>query len=163
MPDGVTADGIRKVALDNTFPTTRPPDDPTTLDSGTVSFGRGVRLGYLSQTPPFIEPSLTVLQALEGYGEQVRHVMGALGLRGDFPERAIGVLSCGERTRVELTRVLLSGANLLLLDEPTNHLDLPALEALEAALNRFEGSVLFCSHDPAFVRRYAHREVWLGR
>jgi ATP-binding cassette subfamily F protein 3 len=89
----------------------------------------------------------------------VRAVAGAFLFSGDDVEKAIGVLSGGERARVALARILLVPANLLLLDEPTNHLDIASSEALIAALEEFGGSMVFVSHNRSFVDRLATR-IW---
>ena len=85
--------------------------------------------------------------------------------------RPIRTLSGGERTRLQLMLLMLSGANLLVLDEPTNHLDIESIETLEAAIEAFEGTAIFISHDRYFLDRMADRVVevrdgaarsWLG-
>ena len=73
--------------------------------------------------------------------------------------RPIGTLSGGERTRLQLLLLMLSGANLLVLDEPTNHLDIESIEALESSLEAFEGTAIFISHDRYFLDRMADRVV----
>jgi ATP-binding cassette subfamily F protein 3 len=90
---------------------------------------------------------------------QVQNCLGAFGFSGDEVRREIGTLSGGERARVALALMTLAHANLLILDEPTNHLDVENIEALEDALEEYEGSVLLVSHDRAFLREVATR-VW---
>ena len=90
---------------------------------------------------------------------QVQNCLGAFGFSGDEVLREIGTLSGGERARVALALMTLARANLLILDEPTNHLDVENIEALEDALDEYEGSVLLVSHDRAFLREVATR-VW---
>ena len=90
---------------------------------------------------------------------QVQNCLGAFGFSGDEVTREIGSLSGGERARMALALMQLARANLLILDEPTNHLDVENIEALEDALEEFEGSVLLVSHDRAFLREVATR-VW---
>jgi ATP-binding cassette subfamily F protein 3 len=89
----------------------------------------------------------------------VQNCLGAFGFSGDEVQREIGTLSGGERARVALALMTLARANLLILDEPTNHLDVENIEALEDALEEYEGSVLLVSHDRAFLREVATR-VW---
>jgi ATP-binding cassette subfamily F protein 3 len=89
----------------------------------------------------------------------VQNCLGAFGFSGDEVLREIGTLSGGERARVALALMTLARANLLILDEPTNHLDVENIEALEDALDDYEGSVLLVSHDRAFLREVATR-VW---
>ena len=90
---------------------------------------------------------------------QVQNCLGAFGFSGDEILREIGTLSGGERARVALALMTLERANLLIFDEPTNHLDVENIEALEDALEEYEGSVLLVSHDRAFLREVATR-VW---
>ena len=90
---------------------------------------------------------------------QVQNHLGAFGFSGEEVFREIGTLSGGERARMALALITLSRANLLVLDEPTNHLDVENIEALEDALDEYEGTVLLVSHDRAFLREVATR-VW---
>ncbi|RYG44335.1 ABC-F family ATP-binding cassette domain-containing protein [bacterium] len=137
--------------------------DPELRDAGEVVWGTGARPALLSQTRTTLDPAETAVEALSDLDlDLARTLMGRLGLRGELQNARIGTLSVGERTRVELVRLLLSGANVLLLDEPTNHLDLPSLEALEEALESYEGALLFASHDRRFVERFAQERVMLG-
>jgi ATP-binding cassette subfamily F protein 3 len=143
-------------------------------DAGAVTLGPSVVPGYYAQH--HLEPSharsgagaldgrQTILEALwdvvpdqgEGF---VRSVAGGFLFSGDDVEKPVGVLSGGERARVALARVLLRRSNLLLLDEPTNHLDLGSAEALIEALARYDGTMLFVSHDRSFLNRLATR-IW---
>lgn len=136
-------------------------------DSGEVILGRKVKIGYLSQGRQLLSEDLPVVDALvqgnPAVEAQARSLLGKLGLTGDAVHKRVGQLSVGERTKAELVRILLTGANLLILDEPTNHLDIDSLEALEQALLAFPGSVLFTSHDRAFVSRVANRELTLTK
>jgi ATP-binding cassette, subfamily F, member 3 len=90
---------------------------------------------------------------------QVQNHLGAFGFTGEEVFREVGTLSGGERARMALALMTLARANLLILDEPTNHLDVENIEALEDALEEYEGSVLLVSHDRAFLREVATR-VW---
>jgi ATP-binding cassette, subfamily F, member 3 len=90
---------------------------------------------------------------------QVQNCLGAFGFSGEEVFREIGTLSGGERARMALALMTLAKANLLILDEPTNHLDVENIEALEDALEEYDGSVLLVSHDRAFLREVATR-VW---
>ncbi len=137
--------------------------DPDSLDAGEVTWGSGARPALLSQERILGDPNATILEVLGEFDQQrVRTTLGSLGMRGDAAGKKLGVLSVGERSRVELVRILLSGANVLLLDEPTNHLDLPSLEAMEHALDRFEGTVIFISHDRRFIETFADHVVRFG-
>ena len=91
---------------------------------------------------------------------QIQNCLGAFGFSGDEVTREIGTLSGGERARMALALMQLARANLLILDEPTNHLDVENIEALEDALEEYEGSVLLVSHDRAFLREVATRVWW---
>ena len=88
-------------------------------------------------------------------------MLARLNLRGDSVFKRVGVLSGGERAKIALAKLLLSDANLLLLDEPTNHLDVFAMEALENLLAGYGGTLLFVSHDRAFVSAVATRVATL--
>jgi len=90
---------------------------------------------------------------------QIQGLLGAFGFSGDTVQRRTDVCSGGERSRLALAMITLSRANLLVLDEPTNHLDVESIEAIEDALDGYEGTVLLVSHDRAFLRELATR-VW---
>jgi ATPase subunit of ABC transporter with duplicated ATPase domains len=90
-----------------------------------------------------------------------RTVLAQLNLRGDSVFKPVRVLSGGERAKVALARLLLGESNLLILDEPTNHLDLFTMQALEALLSGYGGTLLFVSHDRAFIRAVATRVLTL--
>ena len=90
---------------------------------------------------------------------RVRAALGTMLFSGDDVDKVIAVLSGGEKARVALARLLVSPGNLLLMDEPTNHLDLESAEALSAALDTFDGTLVFVSHNRSFVNRLATR-IW---
>jgi ATP-binding cassette subfamily F protein 3 len=90
---------------------------------------------------------------------EIRHMLASFLFTGDDVFKTISTLSGGERGRVSLAKILLSGANLLVLDEPTNHLDIASKEILEDALRRFTGTLLYISHDRYFINRTATR-IW---
>ena len=85
-----------------------------------------------------------------------------MNLFAQVVEKPIADLSGGEKTRVALTKLILTGANFLILDEPTNHLDLPAREAIETALNDFDGTILIVTHDRYLLDKVATRIIELG-
>jgi ATP-binding cassette, subfamily F, member 3 len=138
------------------------------LDAGQVVPGHGVVMGYYAQDalragaagPGTLDPDRTILETLwdlvpdrgEAY---VRGVAGSFLFSGDDVEKRVGVLSGGERARVALARLLLVPANLLVMDEPTNHLDLDSSEALIEALQAYQGTLLFVSHDRSFLNGLA--------
>lgn len=120
-------------------------------DSGEIKIGNRVKIGYLSQGHEELNDNRTPLEELNyefGLTEgQARSELAKLNLFANVVEKPIVDLSGGEKTRVALTKLILTGANFLILDEPTNHLDLPAREAIEAALQNFEGTILIVTHD----------------
>ncbi|MBW2734965.1 MAG: ATP-binding cassette domain-containing protein, partial [Deltaproteobacteria bacterium] len=134
-------------------------------DAGDVRYGSNVQLGYYAQHhTELLDRRRTVLeevrQMVPDLGESyVRGVCGAFLFSGDDVDKSVGVLSGGERARVLLARLLVRPGNLLMMDEPTNHLDLAAAEALAKALSSFGGTVLFVSHNTAFVNRLATK-IW---
>ncbi|MCC7053478.1 MAG: ABC-F family ATP-binding cassette domain-containing protein [Gemmatimonadaceae bacterium] len=105
-----------------------------------------------------IYDAIQAVRPLWGRGHIQGH-LGAFGFSGDSVMRTISTLSGGERARVALALIMLQKANLLVLDEPTNHLDVESIEALEDAIDDYEGTVLLVSHDRAFLRELATR-VW---
>jgi ABC transport system ATP-binding/permease protein len=135
--------------------------DPVSA-SGRVVRGRTVRIGYLTQEPPPVDPGLRVLEAAEQVRSLVtfgRREMSAsqlldrLGLRGERQRVPVAELSGGERRRLQLMLVLLDEPNVLLLDEPTNELDIDTLTELEDLLDGWPGSMVAVSHDQYFLER----------
>ena len=120
-------------------------------DSGEIKIGNRVKVGYLSQGHEELNDNLTPLEELNyefGLTDgRARSELARLNLFANVVEKPIADLSGGEKTRVALSKLILTGANFLILDEPTNHLDLPAREAIEAALNDFDGTILIVTHD----------------
>ncbi len=137
-------------------------------DSGTVSIGAAVNAGYFAQHQmEQLDSTRSVLEELEANfpraGQSVlRNLAGAFGFSGDDVDKPILVLSGGEKARLALARMLFEAPNLLVLDEPTNHLDLSTKAALVRALSDWEGTLVFVSHDRAFLRALANRVVELG-
>ena len=134
-------------------------------DAGVVALGHNVVTGYFAQHhTERLDPSRTILDEIHGLVPTqpqgwVRGVLGSFLFSGDEVEKRIGVLSGGERARVALARLLVVPSNFLLMDEPTNHLDLDSSEALIDALTRYEGTLLFVSHNRSFVNGLATR-IW---
>jgi ATP-binding cassette, subfamily F, member 3 len=134
-------------------------------DSGAVALGHKVVTGYFAQHhTERLDPARTILEEIHGLVPMqpqswVRGVLGSFLFSGDEVDKRIGVLSGGERARVALARLLVVPSNFLLMDEPTNHLDLDSSEALIDALTRYEGTLLFVSHNRSFVNGLATR-VW---
>ena len=131
--------------------------------SGRVKIGPRVAMRYYDQHLADLDPSKTVLTELQdAFGlpeETLRTFLGRLLFHGDDAFKTIRSLSGGEKSRVALAKLMLDDAGLLLLDEPTNHLDIPAQEMLEEALQDFEGTIVFVSHDRYFIDAIATR-LW---
>ena len=131
-----------------------------------VRLGARVTLGYFDQLQADLTPEKTVLSEVWDayphlYETTVRNALAAFLFFGDDVFKKIETLSGGERARVALCKLMLSGNNLLLLDEPTNHLDLRSREALEEALLGFGGTLIVVSHDRYFINRLATKILWL--
>ncbi len=131
--------------------------------AGRVKIGPRVAMRYYDQHLADLDPSKTVLSELQdAFGlpeETLRTFLGRLLFHGDDAFKTIRSLSGGEKSRVALAKLMLDDAGLLLLDEPTNHLDIPAQEMLEEALQDFEGTIVFVSHDRYFIDAIATR-LW---
>jgi len=137
-------------------------------DAGRVRLGASLSMGYFAQQSlDVLDPDLTIEEQLrkdfpdESIGA-LRNLAGAFQFSGDEIDKKIRALSGGEKTRLVLARMLLNPPNFLVLDEPTNHLDLATKEMLLEALNGFEGTMLFVSHDRAFLRGLSNRVLELG-
>ena len=134
-------------------------------ESGTIKIGNRVKIGLLSQGHEELDENATPIEELiNAFGltiERARSELARLEIFADLVEKPIGSLSGGEKTRVALSKLILTGANFLLLDEPTNHLDLPAREAIEAALLEFEGTVLIVTHDRYLLDKVTDRVIEL--
>ena len=132
---------------------------------GSVRLGHNVAPAYQDQQLARLDDGKTVLQeAMDATGfdaPEARELLGAFLFSGDDVFKKVAALSGGERNRLSLAEIVVSGANLLLLDEPTNNLDIPAREALEEALLGFRGTMFFISHDRYFLRKLATRVVEL--
>jgi ATPase subunit of ABC transporter with duplicated ATPase domains len=137
-------------------------------DAGHVAIGASVKMGYFSQQAlDVLDPDLTIEAQLqkdfphESIGA-LRNLAGAFQFSGDDIDKKIRALSGGEKTRLVIARMLLHPPNFLVLDEPTNHLDLFTKEMLIDALGNFDGTMLFVSHDRAFLRALSNRVIELG-
>jgi ATPase subunit of ABC transporter with duplicated ATPase domains len=137
-------------------------------DSGDVSLGGSVKMGYFAQhAMEILDPEQTVLETLESAFPKatlgsIKALLGAFGFSGDDVDKRCRVLSGGEKARVVLSRMLFDPPNFLVLDEPTNHLDLDTKEMLVKALADFEGTLLFVSHDRRFLSSLSNRVLELG-
>jgi ATP-binding cassette subfamily F protein 3 len=135
------------------------------FQSGTRQLGHNVKEGYYSQyRVEMLQPGRTVFEeALDTpqriTEEFVRTVLGSFLFRGDDVFKRVSVLSGGEKSRLALVKLLLDPPNLLLMDEPTTHLDMPSIDALVQALQQFEGTLIFISHDVYFIKALANHVV----
>ncbi len=129
---------------------------------GQIKFGTNVQVAYYDQEHQVLHPEKTLFEEIQDTypdmnNTQVRNVLAAFLFTSDDVFKQIKNLSGGERGRVSLAKLMLSDANFLLLDEPTNHLDIDSKEILEHAVNNFEGTVLYVSHDRYFINTTASR------
>ena len=153
----IGANGAGKSVLGTVLAGLRQPD------VGTRWAGPSVRIGYLAQghetEPPDRTPIEFVREMKPMYEEDAVALLGRFLFRYDQMRQAVGTLSGGERTRLQLCLLMLSGANCLLLDEPTNHLDIDSMEVLESALESYDGTVIVISHDRYLLDRIPDRIV----
>jgi ATPase subunit of ABC transporter with duplicated ATPase domains len=137
-------------------------------DAGTVTLGASLKMGYFAQQAlDLLDPDLTIeLQLRKDFPHEsigvLRALAGAFQFSGDDIDKKIRSLSGGEKTRLVMARMLLDPPNFLVLDEPTNHLDLATKEMLLEALKDFDGTMVFVSHDRAFLRGLSNRVLELG-
>ncbi|MFZ4682505.1 MAG: ABC-F family ATP-binding cassette domain-containing protein [Terrimicrobiaceae bacterium] len=135
--------------------------DLVPIQGGQRTPGHNASIGYFAQhRTDMLSVKRTVLEEamadVSGIGEQaVRTILGSFLFRGDDVFKRVSVLSGGEKSRLALVKLLLHPPNLLLLDEPTTHLDMPSIDALIRALQQYEGTLLFVSHDVHFIRALA--------
>ena len=131
-------------------------------DVGLVQYGANVRPGYYDQTQSGLSPQATALEEIQNAyphmnDTQARSALAMFLFRGDDVFKPIAALSGGEKARIELLKLMLSESNFLLLDEPTNHLDADSREALENALEGYEGTLFAITHDRYLANRLATR------
>lgn len=131
-------------------------------DAGTITLGSNVEIGYYDQEHHVLHTEKTLFEEISDEyptltNTEIRNVLAAFLFVGDDAFKRIGDLSGGERGRVSLAKLMLSNSNFLILDEPTNHLDIVSKEILENALNNYEGTVLYVSHDRYFINKTATR------
>ena len=140
----------------------------TEPDKGTVNIGASVRMGYFAQhSMDLLDGEETIFESLDGSFPQasqgaLRTLAGCFGFSGDDVEKPCRVLSGGEKARLVMAKMLFDPPNLLVLDEPTNHLDMATKEMLVAALETFEGAMLFVSHDRHFLAALSNRVLELS-
>ncbi|HJC32580.1 MAG TPA: ABC-F family ATP-binding cassette domain-containing protein [Candidatus Anaerobutyricum faecale] len=131
-------------------------------DSGKIHYGARVSIGYYDQEQHVLNDEKTIFDEIsDAYPKltntRIRNVLAAFLFTGDRVFQKIGTLSGGEKGRVSLAKLMLSNANFLILDEPTNHLDIQSREILEDAINDYEGTVFYVSHDRYFINQTATR------
>lgn len=131
-------------------------------DTGSITLGTNVHIGYYDQEHHVLHPDKTLFEEIsDAYpylnNTEIRNTLAAFLFTGDDVFKRIEHLSGGERGRVSLAKLMLSESNFLILDEPTNHLDIASKEILEDALNAYEGTLLYVSHDRYFINRTASR------
>lgn len=131
-------------------------------DKGSITLGSNVEIGYYDQEHHVLHAEKTLFDEISDEyptltNTEIRNVLAAFLFVGDDVFKRIGDLSGGERGRVSLAKLMLSNSNFLILDEPTNHLDIVSKEILENALNSYEGTVLYVSHDRYFINKTATR------
>jgi ATP-binding cassette subfamily F protein 3 len=158
----VGPNGAGKSTLMRTLARVDPPQ------GGEIALGHQVVQDYFAQNQAeVLEGSHTVYEEMAGDSPvnmvpMIRTILGGFLFSGDDAYKKVGVLSGGERNRLALAKMLLKPSNLLLLDEPTNHLDLDSKEILLEALDAFEGTIIFVSHDRHFVDRLARKVIDVG-
>ena len=131
-------------------------------DSGLIRFGTNVFVGYYDQEQAKLDETKTIFEEIsDAYPTltqgQIRNMLAAFVFTGDDVFKPISALSGGEKGRVSLAKIMLSKANTLMLDEPTNHLDMFSKEILESAINRYEGTCIYISHDRYFINKTAEK------
>ncbi len=132
------------------------------MDTGIIKLGTNVEIGYYDQEHHVLHMEKSLFEEIsDDYPDltntEIRNTLAAFLFTGEDVFKKISALSGGERGRVSLAKLMLSEANFLILDEPTNHLDLTSKEILETALNAYEGTVLYVSHDRYFINKTATR------
>lgn len=137
-------------------------------DTGVIKLGTNVEIGYYDQEHHVLHMEKTLFEEIsDDYpyltNTEIRNTLAAFLFTGEDVFKKISTLSGGERGRVSLAKLMLSEANFLILDEPTNHLDIMSKEILETALNAYEGTVLYVSHDRYFINKTASRILELTK
>ncbi len=137
-------------------------------DAGKMRLGASLKLGYFAQSAlEVLDARMTIWQQIDqafpvATISSKRNLLGAFDFSGDEIDKPIGVLSGGERSRLVLAQMLFDPPNFLVLDEPTNHLDLATKEMLVQTLSKFEGTMIFVSHDRTFLKGLANKVLDLS-
>jgi len=150
-PNGIGKTTMFKILLNDLQP-----------DKGTVTYGSRVEVAYYDQEHSSLNLNKTIFDDVHDEyplmtNGEIRSALAAFQFKGEDVFKEISILSGGERGRVVLCKLLLKQANFLILDEPTNHLDIQSKEILEDALDGFEGTILFISHDRYFINKIANK------
>ncbi len=138
-------------------------------DQGECKLGASLSVGYFAQhQTEILKPDMTVYEAVQEVAPttsraSIQNILGSLLFSGDDVEKQISVLSGGEKTRLVLARIIANPCNFLILDEPTNHLDIRTREVLLEALQQFEGTLVFVSHDRHFLRDVATKVILIDQ
>lgn len=156
-PNGCGKTSLLKTVLGTYSPT-----------AGEFKFGAGIEVGYYDQIQSGLHPEKTVIDEIwDSYPRmtqtEIRNALAVFLFKGDDVFKSVSALSGGERARILLLRLMLSRDNFLLLDEPTNHLDIDSCEALEAALQTYEGTLFIVSHDRYLMNKIADRIYYLDQ
>ncbi|MFF2754116.1 ABC-F family ATP-binding cassette domain-containing protein [Psychrobacillus sp. NPDC058041] len=154
-PNGIGKSTLLKTLIDEYKP-----------DSGVITWGNGVTIGYYDQEQSTLNPNNTILDEVWSMfphieEARIRTVLGNFLFTGEDVFKKISSLSGGEKARVALSKLMLQEANVLIIDEPTNHLDLYSKEVLETALMNYEGTLFFISHDRYFLNKLANKMLEL--
>lgn len=154
-PNGVGKSTLIKTLLDR-----------LPLLGGTMKIGPSVTVGYYDQEQQVLDENKTVINTIWDAHptmpeKDVRTILGSFMFSGEAVDKKVSALSGGERARLLLTKLSLEKANCLILDEPTNHLDIDSREVLETALNEYNGTIFFVSHDRYFINSVASEVVEL--
>ncbi|MBQ3390301.1 MAG: ABC-F family ATP-binding cassette domain-containing protein [Firmicutes bacterium] len=150
-PNGIGKTTLLKMLLEQESP-----------DTGVIRLGQNVSIGYYDQEQQMLDPDKTVLEELHSAyrlytQKELRNILGSFLFRGDDVFKQVGSLSGGEKARLSLLKIMMTGANFLVMDEPTNHLDIPSKEVFEDALLEFPGTLLMVSHDRYFLGKIPTR------
>jgi ATP-binding cassette subfamily F protein 3 len=156
-PNGVGKTTLFRMILNHMAPT-----------SGTITLGTNVIVGYYDQEHMNLNTSHTIMEEIQHAfpdlkNGEIRNVLAAFLFTDEDVFKSISTLSGGERGRVALAKIMLSKANFLILDEPTNHLDILSKEILENALNSYEGTILYVSHDRYFINQTATKVIEMSK
>lgn len=156
-PNGCGKTTFLKIVMDMLKPT-----------GGTCKIGANIHIGYYDQIQENLNPENTVIDEL--YDEypnmtltEIRNALAIFLFRGEDVFKEISKLSGGEKARVELAKLMLKQVNFMIMDEPTNHLDIASREALENALDGYDGTMLMVSHDRYFINKLADRILYLTK